>query len=38
MTVVEIVHFVAPAKAGAAKLSKGSRAASGPGLRRGDAR
>jgi hypothetical protein len=38
MTRVEIVQFVAPAKAGAAKLSKESRAAGGPGLRRGDAR
>jgi hypothetical protein len=38
MTRVEMTLFAAPAKAGADKLSKESRAAGGPDLRRGDAR
>jgi hypothetical protein len=33
-----VIDLVAPAKAGAAMLSRESRAAGSPGLRRGDAR
>jgi hypothetical protein len=36
MMAMEAIHSVAPAEAGAAMLQRESRAASGPGLRRGD--
>jgi len=38
MTVGDAIQAVAPAEAEAAMLQRESRAASGPGLRRGDAR
>jgi hypothetical protein len=38
MTMKDVTHSVAPAEAGAVMLSRESRDASGPGLRRGDVR